>query len=204
MLRAGITTAVDDVSLFGDYRDGPWTRSCKRIATAVSAVMAVRVMDLRLDQNFLDLTTVPADLRRRLASVRRLRRASPRTGAAARAGARIVPAAASASPDLVGSQRRSDELLRASHRLARERGFPYTIHVRRRACRPARRAKYGRSSSHPARPGAPSDITSISHASGSTTRLSAGWPRPRRRAQPHEQPGAGQRATPVRQPSTLA
>src|SRR5580765_9026487 len=121
MLRAGITTAVDDVSLFGDYRDELVDAIMQAYRdSGIRGVMAVRVMDLRFDQNFpLDLTTVPADLRRRLASVRPpaarqlmdwSRRTSRRQD---RLGGRVRFAVTPSAP-----QRCSDELLRASHRLA--------------------------------------------------------------------------------------
>ncbi len=168
MLKAGITTVVDDVSLFGDYRDEIVDAIMQAYRdSGIRGVMAVRVMDLRFDQNFpLDLETVPADLRRQLAAarppgVRQLMAWSRRTSRRQdRLGGRVRFAVTPSAP-----QRCSDELLRASHRLARERGFPYTIHVqetRLQAVHGPR--KYGRSMlAHLARLGVLSEITSISH-----------------------------------------
>jgi cytosine/adenosine deaminase-related metal-dependent hydrolase len=168
MLRNGVTTVLDDVSLFFDFRDELVDAIMQAYRdSGIRAWVSVKLMDRPLLETLpVDSSRVPAALRRAfgrvrvppagvlMAFARRNMRRHERLGGLAR----FIP-----NPS--APQRCSDELLRAMHRLATDRGFPWIIHVqetRLQAIQGPRR--YGMSMvGHLDKLGLLTDVTSIVH-----------------------------------------
>lgn len=168
MLRNGVTTVVDDISMYFDFRDELVDAIMQAYRdSGIRAWVSVKVMDKRLYETLpIDPSRIPRNLRRAFDGVRvpsrrnlleftrRNIRKQGRLGGLARF---IVNPSA--------PQRCTDELLRAVHRLAADYGFPYVIHVQETRVQAVHGPrKYGMSMiAHLERLGALSEITSIMH-----------------------------------------
>lgn len=168
MLRNGVTTVVDDISLFFDFRDELVDAIMQAYRdSGIRAWVSVKLMDQPpLATLPVDSSRVPAALRRAfgrvrvplagalMAFARRNMRRQERLGGLAR----LIP-----NPS--APQRCSDKLLRAMHRMATDCGVPWIIHVqetRLQAVQGPRR--YGMSMiAHLDRLGLLTDVTSIMH-----------------------------------------
>ena len=168
MLRNGVTTVVDDISLYFDFRDELVEAIMQAYRDAgIRAWVSVKLMDRPLLATLpVDRARVPRSILRELGRVRipdrralmswtqRIMRREDRLGGIAR----LIP-----NPS--APQRCTDALLRSIHRLAVERDFPFVIHVqetRVQAVQGPRR--YGTSMiGHLHRLGVLSERTSIMH-----------------------------------------
>jgi cytosine/adenosine deaminase-related metal-dependent hydrolase len=132
MLRNGVTTVLDDVSMSFDFRDELADAIMQAYRdSGIRAWVSVKVMDRPLWETLpLDPAKIPPGLlrafrrvrvpaaRELLAWTRRQMRRHERLGGIAR----FIP-----NPS--APQRCTERLLRATHRLAEEHGFPWMIHV---------------------------------------------------------------------------
>jgi cytosine/adenosine deaminase-related metal-dependent hydrolase len=129
MVRRGITTVFDDVSLFFDYRIELVEAVLRAYRdVGLRALVAIKVMDKRLE-NTLPLTDVPPEWAQALAAVR-----VPSTDEAidfsracfqlSRPDDRVRGGVTPSAP-----QRSTDSLLRAQFDLASRATFPFFIHV---------------------------------------------------------------------------
>ena len=168
MLSHGVTSVIDDVSLYFDFRDELVEAVMQAYRDAgIRAWVSVKLMDRPLLATLpIEPARVPAPMRRDFGRVRvpdaralmswmrRTMRREDRLGGIAR----VIP-----NPS--APQRCTDGLLRAIHRLAVERDFPFVIHVqetRLQAVQGPRR--YGASMiQHLDRLGVLSGVTAIMH-----------------------------------------
>lgn len=168
MLRNGVTSVVDDISMSFDFRDELVEAIMQAYRdSGIRAWVSAKVMDRPLPETLpVDAARIPRDLRRAFRGIRipeaaeliewsrRNMRREERLGGLAR----FIP-----NPS--APQRCTDQLLRATHRLATEWGFPWLVHVqetRLQAVQGPRR--YGRSMvGHLARLGVLTRVTAILH-----------------------------------------
>jgi len=168
MLRNGVTTVVDDISMSFDFRDELVDAMMQAFRdSGIRAWVTVKVMDRRLyDTLPIEPSRIPRALlnafkRVRVPSAkallefsRRNLRRQDRLGGIARF-----------APNPSAPQRCTDELLVGVHRLARDHGFPYVIHVQETRLQTVQGPKrYGTSMiAHLDRLGALTGVTSIVH-----------------------------------------
>ncbi len=168
MLRNGVTTVLDDISLFFDFRDELVEAIMQAYRdSGIRAWVSVKLMDRPLlDTLPVEIPRVPLALRRAFGRVR-VPQASELMAFARRNMQREdrLGGLARFIPNPSAPQRCSDRLLTAMHRLATDRGFPWIIHVqetRLQAVQGPRR--YGRSMiAHLDHLGLLTDITSVMH-----------------------------------------
>jgi len=132
MLRNGVTTVIDDISVYYDHRDEIVDAIMQAYRDAgIRAWATVKAMDRPLyDTLPMDAARLPADLLRafrrvRVPTARQLLDWSRRNMRRQERGgglARFIP-----NPS--APQRCSIDLLKGLHRMAEEQGFPFVIHV---------------------------------------------------------------------------
>jgi 5-methylthioadenosine/S-adenosylhomocysteine deaminase len=168
MLRNGVTGVVDDISMSFDFRDELVEAVMQAYRdSGLRAWVSVKVMDRPLYRTLtVDAARIPRDLMRAFRRIRipdvvkliawsrRNMRREERLGGLAR----FIP-----NPS--APQSCTDQLLRATHRLATESGFPWVIHVQETRLQAVQGPRqYGRSMvGHLARLGLLTRVTAIMH-----------------------------------------